>query len=136
LEKSIKKNGEDYPQTASIYQSYSCFYWQTKQENKCLEYAEKSFEIMKKYLGEDNLYTARCSAHWGIYLYHKGQYKKAFEKVEKTAKILATIFDKKNKELINLSLSLGIILMDMYDHDAVPKKYWEEASTRFSKIIN
>jgi type III secretion system FlhB-like substrate exporter len=117
LEKSIKNIGEDSPHTASIYLYYSNFYWQTKQENKCLEYAEKAYEMMKKHLGEENLYTARCSVHWGGYLYHKGQYKKAFEKMEKPAKIIATIFGKENKELIYLNMNLGKILIQLNNYD-------------------
>jgi tetratricopeptide (TPR) repeat protein len=124
LERCIKQNGEDSPHAASIYQVCSRFYWQTKQENKCLEYAEKTYEIMKKHLGEENLYTARCLSHWGIYLFCKGQYKEAFKKMENQAKILTRIFEKKNKEIMCLNENVGRTLIKMNNHDEA-FKYFE-----------
>jgi tetratricopeptide (TPR) repeat protein len=116
LEKSIKKNGEDAPQTASVYQSYSYLYWQTRQENKYFEYAEKAHKIMKRHLGEENLYTVRCSCHLGICLFYKCRYKEAFEKMEKSDKILVKVFGEKHKETIDTKENIGRTLVKMYDY--------------------
>jgi tetratricopeptide (TPR) repeat protein len=124
LEKAIRQTGEDSPHTASIYQTYSRFYWQTKKENKCLEYAKKAYEIMKKHLGEENLYTVRCSLHWGIYLFYKCQYNESFIKMEKPVKIIAEIFEKKNKEVMSARGNFGRLLIKMNDYNEA-FKYFE-----------
>jgi tetratricopeptide (TPR) repeat protein len=124
LEKSIKQDSEDSPHTASIYQSYSWFYRLTGQDKKSLEYAEKAYEIMKKHLGEENLYSARCLAYWGIYLFCKRHYKKALEKEEKSSKILATIFDERDKEVRVSKENTGRTLVKMDDYEKA-FKYFE-----------
>jgi tetratricopeptide (TPR) repeat protein len=124
LEKSIKQGGEDSPHTASIYQSYSRFYWQTKQENQCLEYAEKAYEMMKKHLGEENLYTLRCSFYWGIYLFYKGQYRDALKRMKEPAKMLTGILGEKNREVMHANENLGKILIKMNNYDEA-FKYFE-----------
>jgi tetratricopeptide (TPR) repeat protein len=124
MEKAVKKKGEDSLHVALIYQVYSLFYWETKQKDKCLECAEKAYEIMRKNLGKENLYTVRCSFRWGIFLFCKCQYNEALKRMEEPVKILEEIFEEKNTEVINAREIVGTLLIEMNNYNEAFKYFF------------